>query len=625
MASLISPGVQVAEIDLTTIVPTASTTDGAFAGQFAWGPLNDNQLITSEDELRDQFGKPDENTFISFFTAANFLAYGNKLNLVRVADETAAKNATADAAGLLIKNDEHYLNSFANGQGSVGLWAGKHPGKLGNSLRVSICPSSKAFKQDLLLVSSSGTALSISGGGFVAALVPGSVIIDPSGNERVIASVTDDNNAVLVSAFPSNLSSVTVKAKWEYADDIGQPPTSSGYALARGGADDEIHVVVVDEDGVISGVRGSVLERFGFLSKAGDAKSEDGTSIYYAASINNRSKFIRWMDHLPAGTNWGSLAAGVTFTAVDKPNSVSLAGGADGGAVAAADRIRGFDLFKNKENLDISLVLGGDAPTAVAIHIINNICEYRKDCIGLLSVERDDVVNNSGQEVEDCVQFRNTLPSSSYAVLDCNWKYQYDKYNDTFRWIPCNGDVAGLCVRTDIERDAWWSPAGFNRGGLKNVIRLAFNPDGGERDVLYINGINPIVQFPGQGAVLYGDKTLLSKPSAFDRINVRRLFIVLEKSIEKASRFTLFEINDESTRQAFKALVEPYLRDVKGRRGITDFRVVCDSSNNTAEVIDRNEFIGDIYIKPSRSINFIRLNFVAVRTGVEFSEIVGKF
>jgi len=289
------------------------------------------------------------------------------------------------------------------------------------------------------------------------------------------------------------------------------------------------------------------------------------------------------------------------------------------------DLIRGYDFFKDPEIVDISLVLAGATSQTVATHLISNIAEARKDCLVFLSPRRDDVVDQAGSERANITTFRNLLNSSSYAVMDSAWKYQYDKYNDVYRYIPMNGDTAGLCVRTDTERDPWFSPAGFNRGQIKNVIRLSFNPTKAERDELYKIGVNPVVTFPGEGTILFGDKTLLAKPSAFDRINVRRLFIVLEKAIAKAAKFSLFEFNDEFTRAQFVALVEPFLRDVQGRRGIFDFRVVCDETNNTGEVIDRNEFIGDIYIKPARSINFIQLNFVAVRTGVAFDEVVGKF
>jgi phage tail sheath protein FI len=296
------------------------------------------------------------------------------------------------------------------------------------------------------------------------------------------------------------------------------------------------------------------------------------------------------------------------------------------GAVTDANRITGYDLFSNADEVDISLVMTGAANNAVVQHVIDNIAISRKDCVAFVSPEFSDVVNQAGSEATNAIERRNNIGrSTSYAVMDSSWKYQFDKYNNVYRWVPCNGDIAGLCVRTDFERDPWYSPAGFNRGQLKNVVKLSFNPDKADRDDLYKNGINPIVTFTGEGTILFGDKTMQSKPSAFDRINVRRLFIVLEKAIARAAKYSLFEFNDAFTRAQFVSLVEPFLRDVQGRRGIFDFRVVCDETNNTGEVIDRNEFVGDIYIKPARSINFIQLNFVAVRTGVAFDEIVGRF
>ena len=393
-----------------------------------------------------------------------------------------------------------------------------------------------------------------------------------------------------------------------------------------------MHIAVVDEDGLFTGIAGTVLEIFPNISKALGAKSENGTDIYYRSHINQNSRYIYWAAPLSGITNIGKsyVIPNINFSAgTCSVVNDSLYYGRDGALPRAADYINGYNLFKNAEEVDVSLILGGgQATSTVPIHIINNIVEYRKDCIAVFSPRYADVVNNSGyagSEVDDIVQFRNLLPSTSYAVLDSGWKYQYDKYADVYRYVPANGDTAGTMVRTDIERDPWWSPAGYNRGQIKNVIKMAYNPNKTDRDQLYKRGINPIVTFPGEGTILFGDKTLLTKPSAFDRINVRRLFIVLEKAIATASKYTLFEFNDAFTRAQFKAMVEPFLRDVQGRRGITDFRVVCDETNNTPEVIDRNEFIGDIYIKPARSINFIQLNFVAVRTGVDFTEIVGKF
>jgi phage tail sheath protein FI len=318
------------------------------------------------------------------------------------------------------------------------------------------------------------------------------------------------------------------------------------------------------------------------------------------------------------------------------PDTVSLHSGADGHPTTPSAFLLGYDLFKDSEEIDISMILGGPHGGTVSKYIVESIAEKRKDCVAFISPLKANVnveAETLSQKTDNVKAYRLTEKSdaginslsSSYGVMDSGWKYQYDKFNDKYRWVPLNGDIAGLCARTDQSRDAWWSPAGFNRGHIKNVARLAWNPQKAHRDELYKNGINPVVTIRGQGTVLFGDKTLQAKPSAFDRINVRRLFIVLEKAIATAAKFTLFEFNDEFTRSQFTNMVEPFLRDVQGRRGIYDFKVVCDNTNNTPEVVDRNEFVGDIYIKPARSINFIQLNFVAVRTGVSFEEVVGKF
>ena len=361
---------------------------------------------------------------------------------------------------------------------------------------------------------------------------------------------------------------------------------------------------------------------------ATDGRTDTGQNNYFVDVINNRSRYLWWAASTSVGTNVGtSVVGGTTYTGSTTPLTDSLVNGSDGAAPTNANLITAYDKFKSSEDVDLSFILGSGNGQTVATHLIDNIASVRKDLLVVLSPTRGAVVNNNtyeGKEQEDIIAYRNSLPSTSYATMDSAWKYQYDKYNDLYRYVPANGDTAGLMVRTDNTNDPWYSPAGFNRGNMKNVVKLAYNPRKADRDELYKNGINPVVTFPGQGTVLYGDKTLLANPSAFDRINVRRLFIVLEKAISLASQTTLFEFNDAFTRAQFRNLVEPFLRDVQGRRGITDFRVVCDETNNTGEVIDRNEFIGDIYIKPARSINFIQLNFVAVRTGVDFSEIVGQ-
>jgi hypothetical protein len=383
----------------------------------------------------------------------------------------------------------------------------------------------------------------------------------------------------------------------------------------------------VDEDGGFTGSPGIVLEVWQGLSRATDAKNSDGTSNYYKTAVNQQSSFV-WLAADRSGSN-SAPAISISSAQAAAPLTSSLAGATDQAEsdVAFTAIATAYDQFVSPEDVDISLVLAGSARGGtngeqLPNYLIDNIAEVRKDCMVFVSPQKADVVNTTTPD-DNILQFRNSLRSSSYAVLDTGYKQQYDKYNDTYRWIPLNGDIAGLCVRTDRARDPWFSPAGSTRGQIKNAIKLAYNPSRAQRDLLYKNSVNPVISEPAQGTILYGDKTLLARPSAFDRINVRRLFIVLEKSISTAARSLLFEFNDEFTRAQFRNLVEPFLRDVQGRRGIYDFRVVCDDTNNTSEVIDNNRFVGDIYIKPARSINYIQLNFVAVRSGVEFSEIVG--
>jgi len=631
MAFQLSPGVNVSEIDLTTVVPAVGTTQGAFSGAFQWGPIDTRILVDNEVKLVERFGKPDANTATSFFTAANFLAYGNNLRIVRAAN-TNSNNATTGGNGIYIKNEDEYEENYFNGEGTFGDFAARYAGPLGNSLRISICPSANAFSGNLTSLASITSNASIVGNTTInlslsgATLIANNDFISVDGGTTYIRVAQVSTTVVtLATALTTAVSAgQSVLRKWQYADNFDGAPGTSTFVADKGGSNDEMHIIVIDEDGQLTGSANTVLEKYAYLSKASDAKSDSGSSSYYPRVLFNRSKYVYWGDHTSGGSNWGSAALGITYTNLNTPVSSSLSGGLYE-TPGTDDLIRGYDFFKDPEIVDISLVLAGATSQTVATHLISNIAEARKDCLVFLSPRRDDVVDQAGSERANITTFRNLLNSSSYAVMDSAWKYQYDKYNDVYRYIPMNGDTAGLCVRTDTERDPWFSPAGFNRGQIKNVIRLSFNPTKAERDELYKIGVNPVVTFPGEGTILFGDKTLLAKPSAFDRINVRRLFIVLEKAIAKAAKFSLFEFNDEFTRAQFVALVEPFLRDVQGRRGIYDFRVVCDETNNTGEVIDRNEFIGDIYIKPARSINFIQLNFVAVRTGVAFDEVVGKF
>jgi len=452
---------------------------------------------------------------------------------------------------------------------------------------------------------------------------------DGGGTDIISATrvITFENRYTLA----TNINETVLERSWGYVDNFDAAPGTSPYVEGKGGAGDEVHVVVVDGNGDISGVKGTILEKWSNLSRATDTKNESGESLYWKDKIDNSSNWIYVVNN-PLTSGLGSAMAALS-TAL--PRKFDFSGGADGNgesAISLGDLAVGYDLFSDSADVDISLLLtgkavGGSNGEGLLNYIIDNICEVRKDCVVFGSPDRADVVDvtSLSTQTDNVIAFRNSCRSSSYGIIDSGYKYQYDKFGDVYRYIPLNGDIAGLCARTDGERDAWFSPGGFNRGQIKNVVKLAFNPRLAFRDQLYKAGVNPVVSFPGQGTVLFGDKTLLAKPSAFDRINVRRLFIVLEKAISNAAQFSLFEFNDEFTRAQFVNLIEPFLRDVQGRRGIYDFRVVCDDSNNTGEVIDRNEFVGDIYVKPAKSINFIQLNFVAVRSGVEFSEVVGKF
>jgi phage tail sheath protein FI len=640
----VSPGVNVSEVDLSTVVPAVSTTEGAIAGVFKWGPAKTRVLVDSEETLVARFGKPkgDLNPE-TFFTAANFLAYGNKLYVSRVIDSSSL-NAGSNT-GVLIENEDKIADVTISDTGNH--FVAKYPGSLGNSLKVSVCKTADEYEKNLgadITIASGANSGTASADLVTLGLGVGDTLKVGNSTTGVqyltIASITETASAETTNrAFTTeqkytgvrDITSLNGVKLWNYHSLVNGAPGTSSYVESKGGVGDEIHVVVIDEDGDISGTKGTVIEVFEGVSRATDAKTESGESNYWIDVIEKQSQWI----YAKAATGLAANVLAATSTALSGSAATydSLTGGVDSaaeGSISLADIADGYDLFKEPADIDISLILqgkaiGGTNKNGLANHIIDNICESRKDCILFASPDKDDVVNNIGSEIDDIITFRNGLTNTSYALLDSGYKYQYDKYDDVYRYLPLNGDIAGLAVRSDTLRDAWFSPAGYNRGAIKNLVKLAFNPKKGERDSLYQKDINPVVTFPGQGTILFGDKTLLGKPSAFDRINVRRLFIVLEKAISTASKFSLFEFNDSFTQSQFKNLVEPFLRDIQGRRGIVDFRVVCDDTNNTGEVIDRNEFVGDIYVKPSRSINFIQLNFVAVRSGVEFSEVVGQF
>ena len=644
MAFQVSPGVLVQERDLTNIIPAVSTSIGAFAGQFAKGPIDEIVSISSEQELVDTFGKPDSSTFEYFFTAANFLQYSNALRVVR-AQNTSVTNATASGSSVLIKNTDDYTNNYSTGQGVVGTFAARTAGTHGNSLLVSTCPSATAYEQiSTSLVASTSTANAV--GNTTIAVDEGS---DFNVGDIIQFSTSastedfDDGEFYRITAISSEtltfvqhprgsgglkrviLDNSKIKRRWRYYDSVDRAPGTTAWTADRSGSGDEIHVVVVDEDGVISGEPGRVLEAFSSMSKASDAKTPQGDNNYYPDVIYNKSAYIYWMDHNTSGSNWGNAATGTTFTAVNTPTLESLSGGAAGSTVTDGQLLTAYDKFSDAETVDVGLIMAGPSGSTTHVDNLITIAENRKDAVVFASPQRSDVVNitNSNTQMTNVIGFFNAIRSSSYVVFDSGYKYAYDRYNDVYRFVPLNGDMAGLSARTDTVADSWFSPAGFNRGIVRGAVKLAFNPTKAQRDQLYPARINPVATFPGQGTVLFGDKTGLTTPSAFDRINVRRLFIVLEKAISTASKFQLFEFNDEFTRANFRNIVEPFLREVQGRRGITDFLVVCDETNNTGEVIDRNEFIAEIFIKPARSINFITLSFVATRTGVSFDEVAG--
>lgn len=634
MAFQLSPGVNVSEIDLTTIVPSVATSTGGIAGNFNWGPVGEVVTISDEVNLAQRFGKPDGTNYEYWFSAANFLAYSNNLKVVRAANTTSTLNATANGSGVLIKNSDDYVaNRESASNTTYGPLGARYAGALGNSLRISLCPSSQAYSANLTVtdslranaVTSGDTTINVNGNANAAANVVAGDLISVDGGTTYIRVASVNATAIITATAPGAVTVGTaILRKWQYADNFGVAPGTSSYTSGLGGSGDEMHVIVVDEDGQFSnGVANTVLEKYSFVSKASDALNNDGSSNYYKTVINNQSNYVWWLTHQPGSSNWGTTAVGKTFTNLNSPFSASMSAGADG-TIGNTEIITAYGFLANPDVVDVSLLISGPGNATVAASLIST-AESRKDAMVFLSPTKSSVVNNAGSEATSILSFRAGLTSSSYAFLDSGYKYQYDKYSDVYRWVPLNGDIAGICARTDQERDPWFSPGGLNRGIVKNVIKLAYNPTKAERDNLYVQGINPVVTFQGEGTILFGDKTLLNRPSVFDRINVRRLFIVLEKSIARAARSSLFEFNDQFTRAQFVNLVEPFLRDVQGRRGITDYRVVCDESNNTANVIDANQFVGDIYIKPARSVNFIQLNFVAVRTGVSFEEVVGRF
>jgi hypothetical protein len=628
-----SPATVVQEVDLTSVVPSISgTTTGAAVGALRWGPANVRMQFANESQLRQVGLTPDSNTYLDFLSAANFLSYGNDLRFVRVVGNNA-NNATQAGTGVKIENEAVWDNTYSSGSATYGPWAARSPGGEGNSLLVSVCPSSNAWNKTLVATANTtnGSNLIIFNANTLGQLAVNDVLtIGALGNVYITALSANGFEATVNTTITSNVTAGAVVASWAWAPYFSGPPGTSSYAASVAGASDEMHVIVVDAGGVFSsppvgsGGANTVLEIYPFVSKASDARNNDGTPNYVKEVIRNKSPYIYWMNNLAGGTNWGTPAAGVTFTTVLQNQYSRLTAGQTD-VPTDSNRQAGWSLFTDPDVVDISLIIGGSTSSTLATYLISNVAEVYKYAVLFLSPRQSDVVGVPGSELTNVTSWASTLPASDRTFVDTNWKYMLDRYNNVFRWVPCNPDTAGTCVRTDSNNDPWYSPAGFTRGGIKNVVKLAWNPSQTQRNTLYALGLNPIVNFQGQGPVLFGDKTFVTKPSAFSRINVRRLFIVLEKAISNASKFSMFEFNDEFTRSSFVNLITPFLNDVKGRRGITDFKVVCDETNNTPSVIQSGQFVGTILIKPNYSINWVVLSFVAVNNQVSFDTIPAQF
>ena len=618
MVFSVSPSVTVREVDLTSNIPAIASNQGAIAGVFNWGPVGEVTFITSETELADVFGKPSDNNYETFFTAADFLAYSNQLFVVRV-DNGSVKAEASFAASNVASYD----------------FEAKYDGAIGNALTVSYVTGNNEYSQTLFEIGGATDPLDANIFDQNVIYFQAGVDLDDIINIGDIIVIGNDTvgyqNLVLIDKEPVNpvsntgfeytltfatkytlaetsINNLKISRKWGYS-----------YTVERAPADGTIHVIVADRTGEITGVAGTILERYTDLSLSPTGTTIDGVPNYYRTIINDSS-------------NWVQIPAAAADIVADQVGYLDFAGGnngtAEGSTTSFGSLAAAYDLFKNSEQFDIAFIMQGKAynSTNLANYIISNVVESRKDCVLFVSPSRNIVLSGNNVKasrneiVNDMIIFRNALQSSSYWFMDTGYKYRFDKYNNTFRWVPLNGDMAGLAARID----PWESPAGYKRGIIKNVTKLAFNPNKAERDRLYGSDINSVISQAGQGTLLFGDKTGLGRSSAFDRINVRRLFIVVEKAIATVAASLLFDFNDEFTQTEFTNLVDPLLRDIKGRRGITDFRVISDGRINTPDVIDRNIFRANIFIKPARTINYIELTFIATRTGISFEELIGQ-
>ena len=635
MASQVSPGILIKERDLTNAVVTgALAIRAAHASSFAKGPIGEIVNINTQKELIDTFGKPADHAE-DWMVASEFLNYGGRLAVVR-AESTGALNAVTGSNGVLIRNEEDWMG----GTGSAEIFAARTAGTHGNRL-VGVLVDAGA---DYILALASNPANvtlnagdSLTFGAVTATVISGdwnALVVKADGALTSASVLTDGGDTVGVTSAKDWYLNTSVEGVALSA--IGPRPGSTQFALDNGFSGDAVHFAVIDR------VEGALVERFTYLSKLTDARDEEGGNIYYQSVINEQSRFL-FQGGAPStdanlggtialGTaSTGTAGAMVQFGAFND----RLEHGADGSGYTSGQWGSAMDLFLDTEETEIDFILMGgsmanEVDTKAKATKAIAIAAARKDAIAFVSPHKGNQIASSGgaltstQQKENTLAFFSDLTSTSYAVFDSGYKYVYDRFNDVYRYIPCNGDVAGLCVQTSNLQEDWYSPAGLNRGGILNAVKMAYNPNKSDRDELYQARINPVVGLRGQGITLFGDKTALSAPSAFDRINVRRLFLNLEKRARRLAEGVLFEQNDATTRSGFAGALNSYLSEVQARRGVTDYLVICDETNNTADVIDRNEFVAEVYVKPTRSVNYITVTFTATKTGVNFSEVVGR-
>jgi hypothetical protein len=645
MASQVSPGILIKERDLTNAVVTgALAIRAAHASSFAKGPIGDIVNINSQKELVSIFGEPSDDNAEDWMVANEFLNYGGRLAVVRV-NSSGLLNASTGTGNIAIRNKDHW----DAGQGAGEVFNARTAGTWGNSLLAVIVDRGPDYIVELASAPTTATiavgdAVAFSGGvtGTVVAASGTTITITASGALTSSATFTDGGSNIALTSVKDWYLNTEIGSTGIKLSAIGPRPGTSQFATDNGISNDLLHFAVIDTTGSLSGTANTVIERLTYLSKLTDAVSEERAGIYYKDVINEQSQYIYHglsvgTDANMAGAVWDQAAADVTGSfALSGAVDEQLDGGADDYAYTAGQFGAAMDLFLDTEETDIDFVLMGGSMSAEvdtkskATKVIA-IAAGRKDAIAFVSPHKGNQVASSGSEAltsvqqkENTLAFFSDLTSTSYAVFDSGYKYVYDRFTDKYRYIPCNGDVAGLCVQTSNVQEDWYSPAGLNRGGILNAVKMAYNPNKADRDELYQNRINPVVGLRGQGITLFGDKTALSAPSAFDRINVRRLFLNLEKRARRLAEGVLFEQNDATTRAGFASALNSYLSEVQARRGVTDYLVICDESNNTPEVIDRNEFVAEVYVKPTRSINYITVTFTATKTGVSFSEVVGR-